>query len=273
MRAALVIARQELANGLRNFWVGGAIVLMLLFSLSLALLGSAPGGAVGASGLSVLVVSLASLSIFLLPLIALLLGHDAIAGEAERGTLALTLSCPISRRALIAGKFIGHLIILALAAGLGFGMAALAVMMTGGMVEGQGLTDFLGLLSSAVLMGAVFLALGYLASALVAERVSAVGIAIGVWLLFVIIWDLAFLGILVSAGDHLPDWSVTALILLNPADIFRLINLTASEATGLASGMGAAGAGLPQALLWGALLAWLAVSLTLAARVFGRKEI
>ena len=42
-----------------------------------------------------MVVSLSSLTIFLVPLIALLLSHDAIVGEAERGTLLLLLSYPV----------------------------------------------------------------------------------------------------------------------------------------------------------------------------------
>lgn len=121
MRQLFVIARQEIANGLRDKWVAGAVVLMAIFFLSLTLLGSAPGGAVGASPLAVIIVSLASLSVFLLPLIALLLAHDAIAGEVERGTLILTLAYPVARWQLMAGKFLGHLAILALAALLGYG--------------------------------------------------------------------------------------------------------------------------------------------------------
>ncbi|GAB4577239.1 MAG: ABC transporter permease subunit [Rhodothalassiaceae bacterium] len=273
MRQLSVIAAQEIRNGLRNFWVGGAIALMLVFSLTLALLGSAPGGEVGVSGLSVLVVSLASLTIFLLPLIALLLGHDAIAGEAERGTLALTLSCPVSRRTLLLGKFLGHFAILALAATLGFGAAAITVLTGEGAADGGGFADFLGLLVSALLMGAAFLALGTLASVLVRERMTAVGLAIGIWLVFVIVWDLALLGILVAWGEVLPEWIVSTMILLNPADVFRLLNLTASEATGLASGIGPAGAGLAPSLLWGALLLWLAAPLALAIHALDRKEI
>ena len=41
------------------------------------------------------VVSLASLTVFLVPLIALLLAYDAIVGEAERGTLLLLLAYPV----------------------------------------------------------------------------------------------------------------------------------------------------------------------------------
>ena len=67
------------------------------------------------SPLTVTVVSLSSLTIFLLPLIALLLSYDAIVGEHERGTLALLLAYPVARWQVIVGKFLGHVTILALA--------------------------------------------------------------------------------------------------------------------------------------------------------------
>ena len=72
-------------------------------------------------------VSLSSLSIFLVPLIAMLLAYDAIVGEADRGTLALLLSYPVARWQVMAGKFAGHLVILALATGAGYGFAGLAL--------------------------------------------------------------------------------------------------------------------------------------------------
>lgn len=128
---------------------------------------------------------------------------------------------------------------------------------------------------SSIALGAIFLGLGYLASALVDERATAVGIAIGLWLVFVIVYDLAFLGLLVAAEGGLPEPLVTALILLNPTDVFRLLNLTASEATQLASGMGIAGAkaGIDRGLLIAALLGWTAAGLSLSWLALKRKEL
>ena len=53
--------------------------------------------------------------VFLLPLIALLISHDAIVGEMERGTMLLLLSYPVGRWQVLLGKFVGHLAILAFA--------------------------------------------------------------------------------------------------------------------------------------------------------------
>ena len=110
--ALSVLASRELRDGLRNRWVLAVTILLAALALALAFLGSAPVGEVGAAPLEIVVVSLASLSILLVPLIALLLSFDAIVGEAERGTLLLLLAGPVTRWQIVLGKFVGQIAIL-----------------------------------------------------------------------------------------------------------------------------------------------------------------
>src|SRR5690625_2802870 len=93
----LLLALQEIRIGLRNRLVIATTLVLGALALSLVLLGSAPTGSVKVDALAVVVVSLASLTIFLVPLIALLLSFDTIVGEHERGTLMLLLSYQIGR--------------------------------------------------------------------------------------------------------------------------------------------------------------------------------
>jgi Cu-processing system permease protein len=124
----LMIAAQEIRVGLRNRWVAATtLMLMAALALSLVLLGSAPTGAVGADPLAIVVVSLTSLTIFLIPLIALLLSFDGIVGEHERGTLMLLLSYPLARWQVVVGKVLGQTVILAVATLVGYGAAAAAL--------------------------------------------------------------------------------------------------------------------------------------------------
>ena len=127
MRNIVIIAGKEIKEGLRNRWVLATTLLLAALSLSLTFLGSAPTGNVGAGALDVVVVSLSSLTIFLLPLIALLISHDAVVGEMERGTMILLLSYPVGRHQVILGKFCGHVLILAFATVIGYGAAAAAL--------------------------------------------------------------------------------------------------------------------------------------------------
>ena len=60
---------------------------------------------------------------------------------------------------------------------------------------------FITMIGSSIVLGSSFLAIGYLISTCVSERATAGGIAIGVWVLFVLIFDMALLGLLVSHSD------------------------------------------------------------------------
>lgn len=275
MMNIVIIARKEIREGLRNRWVLATTLLLAALALSLSFLGSAPTGNVGVNQLDVVIVSLSSLSIFLVPLIALLLSHDAVVGEMERGTMLLLLSYPVGRNQVIFGKFVGHLAILSFATLFGYGAAAIALAATGAEINPASWRAFLVMLCSSVLLGAVFVAIGYLTSTLVRERSTAGGIAIGIWLFFVLIYDMMLLGALVAAGGHaLPTGLLNALLLINPTDAYRILNLGSGEASAL-SGMGgvAEHSGLNGAMLIGALVAWTISPLALAATIFSKREL
>lgn len=276
MRNLCIIALKEIQEGLRNRWVLATTLLLAALALALTFLGNAPtGSSIGAGRLDVLIVSLSSLTIFLIPLIALLISHDAVVGEMERGTMLLLLSYPVSRNQVLLGKFCGHVVILAFATLFGYGAAALALALTGSDIGAASWMAFLSLIWSSVLLGAVFIALGYLASTLVRERGTAAGIAIGVWLLFVLIYDMALLGLLVAdQGRTIGAAGLNALLLANPTDAYRLLNFGASGAGALTGMSGVAGnATLAPGALSLALMLWVAVPLSLSMLAFSRKEL
>jgi Cu-processing system permease protein len=269
----LVIAGREIREGLRNRWVVAATGLLAVLALALAFLGTVPAGSVGASPLAVVVVSLSSLSIYLLPLIALMLTYDAVAGEAENGTLLLLLSYPVSRWQLLAGKFVGHGAILAFATVVGFGLAAIAIAATAG-VERADAPAFAGLLLSSVLLSWAFVSIGYLVSATVRERATAAGLAVAVWLLFVALYDMALLGALAAtAGQGVIGKIVPVLLLLNPADAYRLFNLAGLEEISALTGLGNVARGFHPALTLCALLAWTIVPMVIAWIIFRKREL
>jgi Cu-processing system permease protein len=269
----IILARKEFGDGLRNKWVAGATLVLALFGLALTLLGSTPTGVLGVKPLAVTVVSLSSLTIYIIPLIALLLGYDAIVGEAERGCLILMLTYPVSRVEIVLGKFLGHTAILTFATVVGYGVAgAAAAWASGG--DAESWRAFVWLLVSTIMLGLAFLALAYLISALVKERSTAAGLAVGIWLLFVIIYDLALMGSLVASQGRIGVDVLVALLLLNPADVYRLFNLTAFENVRALSGMAglSAAARFSPIVLIIVLAAWSAVPLSIAMGVFKRRE-
>jgi Cu-processing system permease protein len=275
MRSIAIIAAKEMRDGLRNRWVIATTALLAALALTLAFMGAAPTGTVKVTPLGVTIVSLSSLSIFLVPLIALLLSYDAIVGEAERGTLSLLLTYPVKRWQVIIGKFAGHLGILAVATVIGYGVAGLALEYIGG-GDSAALGAFVLMVASSAMLGGVFIAIGYFVSALVKDRGAAGGIAIGVWLFFVLLYDMALLGALVAdQGKTITAGAVNVLLLLNPADVYRVLNLTASQNVSGYAGVADLGvrAGLPPSLLIGTLILWIVAPLAGSVAAFARRPV
>jgi Cu-processing system permease protein len=275
MNTTLIIAGQEIRDGFRNRWIIALTVVLAGFALSLTLLGSAPGGSIGASSLLVTVVSLSSLTIFLLPLIGLMLSYDTIIGEVERGTMLLLLSYPVARWQVMGGKFLGHMSILAFATSIGYGVAGGVAAFSGDEVDTEALMAFAAMIGSSIVLGGAFLAIGYLISTCVRERATAGGIAIGVWLFFVLVYDMTLLGLLVGQGETIGAGVFHALLLANPADAYRLFNLGGFDSVAALSGtIGMMGdTRFPIWAVGGVQLAWVIVPLCIAGILFNRKEI
>ncbi len=131
------------------------------------------------------------------------------------------------------------------------------------------------LIGSSILLGAVFIAIGFLASTLVRERSTAAGVAIGVWLFFVLIYDAALLALLVfDQGRMIGTHVLNGFLLFNPADSYRLLNFGTGQA-GALTGMGgvAGNATLGTLSLTLALGLWTLLPLSLSMLVFSRKEL
>ncbi|WP_210529545.1 ABC transporter permease [Rubellimicrobium arenae] len=270
MSRVLATAAAEFRIALRNRWVAIVIAMMTLFSLVLSAAGSAPTGDLGVDRLSVTVASLTSLGVYLVPLVALLMSFDAIAGEVERGTLPLVLTYPVSRGELLAGKFAAHLGILALATGVGYGAASVAAFAVDAHAA-QGLPALLRLFWTSLLLGATFLGVGYAISAWARRPGAAAGLAIGLWLVLIVLYDLGLLAGVVSGGDGVFTTRVFPwLLLANPADAFRLYNLAASEAATAAAGVGGAAATIPALESLLSIAGWPVLAFLLARLAFQR---
>lgn len=265
------IAQTELRIAARNRWVFLSTLVFVLFSLALAF----PG--IGAAGMKADVLTLASaalatLSVYLVPLIALLLAYDSFAGEIERGTLALILASPVSRGEVLAGKFIGLFGVLAFAVVTGLAIAGLAA----GSVHGfaaDGAHAMIRLAGTALLLGAVFLALGIAVSIKARRTGTAAAVVFGLWLAAVVLYDLALLaGVVADADGFFARTVFPWLVMANPGDAFRIYNLAALGDGAQVSGIDSLARTLPfdPALALGVLALWLAAMLAAGRRFLRR---
>lgn len=221
-----VVASKEFWDRIRNRWVLAVAAVFTTFALVIAYFGSAQQGAVGFHGIDVTIASLVSLVIYLIPLISLILGYDAIVGERERGSLDLLLAMPITRFELLFGKFCGLSAALAFSTLAGFGLVGLFLSYQ---LDAASLLHYVGFMLSALLMGMAFLSMAVAVSVIAADRTSASGFAIALWFFFVLVFDLLLLGALVVTGGEYGGNIFPYLLFLNPADIFRILNIFGLE--------------------------------------------
>lgn len=263
-RQVAALAGKELRDRLRNRWVLAVALVFAVFSALITWGGGAQQGAIGLRSLEFTITSLVSLVIYLVPLVALLLGFDAVVGERERGSLDLLLALPITRLELLLGKYLGLAAALALAM-LG-GLAAVGIVL-GQQFGRAGWFHYGGFVLTSLLLGLAFLSLALLLSVLARDRTQASGLAIALWFLFVLVFDLGLLGLLVASGGRWGGDVFPYLLLLNPADIFRILNVFSLDDMRRVFGLAAiVPPALGQPWLLGATMAaWIAAPLALAS--------
>ncbi|MEJ5314166.1 MULTISPECIES: ABC transporter permease [Anaerolinea] len=129
--------------------------------------------------------------VFLVPLIAIALGFDAVNGEFNRKTLSRILSQPIYRDALLMGKFLAGLFTLALVFTaiwlLIFGMGMIGL----GVAPGsEDVGRLLWFLLATVFYGGIWLALAQMFSVVFRQPATAALASIAVWLFFTVFWEI-----------------------------------------------------------------------------------
>jgi len=268
------VALKEFKDGFRNRWIIAITLIFAVFSLGLSYFGSAASGTLGFSSLSSTMISLASLAVILIPLISLMIAYNAFVGEYEQGTMLLLLTYPLSRTQMLLGKFFGQGIIIAMAALLGFGVAALAIIISSDVPAIEVLQAFAWFIVSAILLGWVFIAIAYVISLVVNEKSRAAGLALITWFVFVLVFDLALLALLVGTKGDVDGQLLSYLLLVNPTDVFRLINyqiVNAGEYSGVLQIAQETQTNL--VVLFGVMLAWIALPLALAGTIFQKREL
>lgn len=256
---------REYCVALRQRWIYGLAVLFAAYSLGVVGFGASQ---VGPGRYAAVVASLVEVGVYVVPLAALAFGFDVVVGADERGSLEVLFALPAGRGAIVGGIFAGRAAALAGAMVVGFAPAGfVAVALLGPTAVGR----YAAFALAAVATGLAFLAVGTAVSAVATEKTRALGGVLAVWAWFVLLHDLAALSLIATLS--VPDAAVTALVLTNPADCFRLLVLGQLEtsAGGVAALLQAVG--LSPAVLATALLSWIVIPLAVAARLVSHRRV
>jgi ABC-2 type transport system permease protein len=128
---------------------------------------------------------------FLIPIVAIALGFDAVSSEFNRRTMSRILSQPIYRDALLFGKFLAALTTIAvMLAALWLLLVGLGVLMLGIPPSGEETIRGLAFLVAAIAYGGVWLSLAILFSVLFRSASTAALASLAVWLLFAFFWKM-----------------------------------------------------------------------------------
>ncbi|TAJ90095.1 MAG: ABC transporter permease [Reyranella sp.] len=156
---------------------------------------------------------------FIIPLMAIGLGFDAVNSEFNRRTLSRVLSQPIYRDALLLGKFLGGLATLAVAlVALWLIVLGAGLLLLGVPPRGVEVARGLSFLVVAIAYGGVWLAIAMLFSVIFRSTATSALCALGVWLFFFILW---------------PQLAGALLISLAPSEIRSIDDYAAVQSMGL----------------------------------------
>ncbi len=268
----MAVLRKELRDAVRSRWLLAFAVTFALVALALSLIQSR-GGDIGSQGFNRTTAGLINLCLLLVPLLGLVLGAGAIAGERDRGTLASLRAQPISTAELMLGKYAGLTIAVWMAIALGFGVAGLIMALV------QPLTDighYVLFVALSAGLASTMLSLGMLVSVLSDGRMKALAGAIVSWFVLVLFYDLGAIGLALSISSS--GRTLMLAVLANPVESTRILAVLSLEpdlqvlgplGSYMANEVGVATSAL---LLLGALAVWTVVPLLIATRVLDAQD-
>jgi Cu-processing system permease protein len=271
----LLCARQELTLAVRSRWTQIFAAVFAALALAVATSGYILSGGGGVQDFARTAASLTQLVLLLVPLTSLVIGVLAL--SPDRGAAELLFSQPVSRSTILFGRLLGLFAALTAAQAVGFGAAGLAIFSRSGRF-GAGSYGLLFVASMA--LTAVFLSVAAaLASGAVGRRARSLALALIVWFVAVVLFDVAALGAATLLRSGAASKLLIAATLVNPVDAVRtgtLLAIEGSTAFGAASlallraTRGEAGA---QVLVALSVAVWIALPVVLAARRLSKADL
>ncbi|HEX2778355.1 MAG TPA: ABC transporter permease subunit [Gemmatimonadaceae bacterium] len=255
------VVRYELRDVAKSRWLIGYSLFFLAATEALLRFG---GGGTKA------MLSLMNVVLLLVPLVSIVFGTMYLYNARE--FTELLLAQPVKRDELYAGLYLG----LALPLALGF-LGGLVIPFAFHGVDDPAQWRLLAaLVLTGVALTGVFVALAFAIALRSEDRARGLGAAVGVWLLFSLLYDgLVLLGVMLL-GDYPLERPLIGAMLLNPIDLARVVLIMQFDVSAL---MGYTGAVFEKffgnggmAVAIAALAAWVAAPVLLGARAFRKRD-
>lgn len=271
--AVIAIASRDARAGLRNRWFILYAVVFLVLSVGFSWVALAGTQLTGQAGFGRTSAGLLNLMLLMVPLIGLTIGAQAIVSDRQDRSLEYLLAQPVSPAEVFVGKYLGAAVSLVLLLVFGFGWAGVALAIRGA-AGSPG--DFVLLVVLTILLGLGMLSVGYLISSFSPQTAAALGIAVSLWLVFVIIGDLGLMGS--SLVMRLQPATLLTATLANPLDTYKILSVDLLHSS--MEVLGPAGVyatdrfgGALAPILLGAVSLWILVPLPIGYWLFRRVDV
>ena len=272
--AVMMICWQEFTLNRRNRWVVSFALLFAILTVLLAYFGMVTSGYSGFQDFTRTSASIINLGGFLIPLFALLLGVFSFI--TNQGYFEILVTQPISRSKVLLGRYLGLLLTILAASLLGFGLPGALIAIVIGVVGAQ---SYLLVIVYSMMLAMVFTGLSVLISLLARRRQIALGMALGVWVFYELVYGMLMLGTTLYLAPTVLKTVLLAGLMGNPVDIVRVLSLLQVGGPHL---YGPAGATLVKltgsagmATLFGVLglLVWVVAPLLVSMKIFDRQNL
>ncbi|MFN8007780.1 MAG: ABC transporter permease subunit [Terriglobia bacterium] len=272
--AILTIARQELTINIRNRWTLVFAIAFAALVVAIAYFGLVTSGAIGFQGFQRTSASLLNLVLYIVPLMALVMGTASFTDEKHCSDLLYAQ--PVSRTEILLGKLGGLFGSILTSTLIGFGLGGLIIAFKAG---SEGVLRYPILVGLSLLLALVFLALSALVAAWNRRKSKAFGVTLFLWFFFVLFYDLLVIGGTFLLQERLANRFLFISLAGNPVDMVRVASLIALDGKQI---FGPAGAALVKFLGgdWASLVAlalgllfWIAFPIYLSSRSLKEQDI
>lgn len=262
MNATVKVLKYDVRDLVRSRWLIGYTIFFAVLTDALIRFGGSSEKAL---------LSLVSVTLFIVPLVALVFGTVYFYNARE--FTELLLAQPVNRRQLFGGLYLG----LAASLAAGFVVGVGAPVLFEGLDDAAARGPFVMLLAVGVALTCIFVAIAFLIAIRSEDRLKGLGIAIAAWLGAAVVYDGLLLLAVLAFADYPLERGMLVATFLNPLDLARVLLLLQFDASALLGYTGAVFhayfTGISGTLMsLGALAVWIGAPITLGVRAFQRKD-
>jgi Cu-processing system permease protein len=268
------LARLECLTVVRLKWVRLLTAAFALLAAASAYSAGAATDLSGADGFGRTTMALIPVALVLIPLAALVLG---ICGQSvEPGSEPFLFTQPIGRVSVLVGRWLGEVVALSGSIGIGFGVGGAIVAFGSGRADALSFAFFV---FASIALGAIFLSIAAAIACATEKRVTAIGIGIFAWFLFVLLYDGAALSLAGWLTGSFGGRVLFVSVFGNPVDLIRVVMLLVSGTPHVLGAAGESwmrllGGSVQTAVLAGCALAlWMAAPLAAAMRAISVRDL